>query len=98
VVQGHVVDAVTGAGIAGASVHVLAPGATIQRATAQDIVAGAVTDGRGFFQTAPPVGRGARYSLIAAASGYTGTSGELAIPEGTAPVGTVGRIALQRSP
>lgn len=74
--QGNVVDADTKRGIEGAQVFVMRPGLSATQAAADDqvtrseIIAQAVSDGNGFYQTdvALPVGRA--YSVIVIASGY----------------------------
>jgi Trypsin-like peptidase domain/Carboxypeptidase regulatory-like domain len=76
VLQGRIVDADSGAGIAGASVLVLRPGATT---TQSNVVADAQTDGNGAFRTAPPVPRGATYPVVIQARGYRTVSGTVGI-------------------
>lgn len=75
-VQGNVVDADTRRGVQGAQVFIMKPGVSASQAAADDqvtrseIIAQAVTDGNGLYQTdvALPVGRA--YSVIIIARGY----------------------------
>ncbi len=96
IVQGRVVDAATGAGIQGASVFILRPGASPDSATKQDVIAGAVTDGNGLFQIKPPIRRGATYPVVILASGYPPVAGNLDVPAGAPDVISVGTVQLQR--
>jgi Zn-dependent metalloprotease len=74
--QGTVVDADTRRGVQGAQVFIMKPGLSATQAaeddqvTRSEIIASAVTDGNGFYQTdvSLPVGRA--YSAIIIASGY----------------------------
>lgn len=74
--QGTVSDSDTGRGVRGAQVFIMKPGISATQAaeddqvTRSEIVASAVTDGNGFYQTdvALPIGR--TYSAIIIASGY----------------------------
>ena len=76
VLQGRIVDADSGAGIAGASVLILRPGSTTPQS---NVVAEAQTDGNGAFRTTPPVPRGARYPVVIQARGYRTVSGTVGI-------------------
>ncbi len=96
VVQGRIVDAATGAGIQGAGVFVLRPGASPDSATKQDVIASAVTDGNGFFQVKPAVKAGAAYPVVIMASGYPPVAGTLDVPAAAPDVLSVGTVQLQR--
>jgi len=76
VLQGRVVDADSGAGIAGASAIILRPGSS---AAQRDVVAEAQTDGSGAFRTRPPVAKGATYPVVIQARGYRPVSGTVEI-------------------
>ena len=94
--QGRIIDAATGAGIQGAGVFVLRPGASPESATKQDIIASAVTDGNGFFQVKPAVKAGAAYTVVIMASGYPPVAGTFDIPAAAPDVLSVGTVQLQR--
>jgi hypothetical protein len=90
------VDAATGAGITGAGVFILRPGASPRTAVKEDILSSAYTDGNGRFQTGPPIPRGATYPVVFMANGYQGVSGNLELaPSGPEAV-SVGTVQLQR--
>lgn len=75
-IQGNVLNADTNRGIPGASVYIMKPGISASQAAADDqvtrseVIAVALTDGNGFYQSdvAIPVGRA--YSVIVIASGF----------------------------
>jgi hypothetical protein len=96
VLQGRVVDAVTGAGIAGAGVFVLKPGVSPRTAGADDVLSSAIADGNGLFETRPAVSRGATYPVVILASGYQGVAGNLELAPDGPDVMSVGTILLQR--
>jgi S1-C subfamily serine protease len=96
VIQGRIVDASTGAGIQGAGVFVLRPGASPDSATKQDVIASGVTDGNGLFQIKPPVRRGATYPIVILASGYSPVAGTLDVPAAASDVISAGTVQLQR--
>lgn len=79
VVQGRVVDADSGAGIAGGLVVIFRPGTNLRAARESDVVASGQTDGNGAFRTNPPVPKGATYPSAALAKGYAPASGQLGI-------------------
>jgi hypothetical protein len=95
-VQGRVVDAVTGAGIVGAGVYLLKPGASMRVPAAEDALATATADGTGLFQTKPPVSRGAVYPVVIMAGGYQRVSGTLDLAPSGPDVVSIGTIQLQR--
>lgn len=95
-IQGRVVDAGTGAGISGAGVFVLRPGASPWAAVKEDILSSAYTDGTGQFQTRPPVPRGATYPVVIMVSGYQGVAGDLELAPTGSEVFSIGKIQLQR--
>ena len=76
VLQGRIVDADSGRGIAGASVVILRPGTSAARANA---LAEAETDANGAFRTKPPVAKGATYPVVIEARGYRTVSGTVEI-------------------
>jgi hypothetical protein len=96
VLQGRVVDAMTGAGIAGAGVFVLKPGVSPRTASTDDVLASATADGNGLFETKPAVSRGAIYPVVILANGYQGVAGTLELPPNGPDVMSVGTIQLQR--
>jgi S1-C subfamily serine protease len=100
--QGRVVDAATGVGIAGAGVWVLNPGAGVSQPTPRDVAAWATTDATGIFQAAPPVLRGASYPLIVAAQGFQKLSGFVDLtnrpPVAGGQVTSIGTMSLTRQP
>lgn len=96
VLQGRVIDGATGLGIAGAGVWVLVPGASLEDPSSKQVVANAVTDGNGVFQTRPPVSRGASYPIIVYAVGYGRVAGYVEAPARGSEVASVGTITLQR--
>lgn len=75
-VQGHIVNADTGRGIAGAQLFILKPGLTAAAAAADGNVADdevltyGTTDGQGNYRTGAPVTRGKTYSVVIIAGGY----------------------------
>lgn len=103
VLQGRVVDGATGAGVPGAGVWILTPGASPEDPTSKQIAASAVTDGNGVFQTRPPVLRGAAYPIVVFANGYGRVAGFVEIPlkgpqgaSGNSEVAPLGTITLYR--
>jgi S1-C subfamily serine protease len=76
VLQGRVVDADSGAGVPGASVFILRPGAAMAKS---NVLAEAQTDRNGIFRTKPPVAKGATYPVVIEARGYRTVSGTLEI-------------------
>jgi hypothetical protein len=91
--QGRVVDAGTGAAIGGASVYMFKPGLNPRQATRDDVLASALTDGNGLFQTRPPVPRGVTYPFGVWANGYAPTLGYVELPaDGAEPL----QVKLQR--
>jgi len=96
ILQGRVIDGATGSGIAGAGVWVLVPGASLEDPSSKQVVANAVTDGNGVFQTRPPVSRGASYPIIVYAVGYGRVAGYVEAPARGSEVASVGTITLQR--
>lgn len=92
--QGRIVDAGTGTGIAGAAFYLLRPGTSLRSATKGDVVASGVTNGNGLFQTQPPVPRGPTYPWIILANGFVRLNGTLTFAaSGPGPTVT---IKLQR--
>ncbi len=75
-VAGHVTDADTARGIAGAQIFILKPGMTASTAasdneiTDDEVLTSGATDSRGSYQTTDPVARGRTYSVVIIASGY----------------------------
>lgn len=75
-VQGNIVDADTRRGIRGAQVFIMKPGLSATDAAADDqvtrseIIAQAVSDANGFYQTDVALPDGRAYSVIVIASGY----------------------------
>ncbi len=101
--QGRIVDASSGTGVAGVGIWVLTPGTSFQEATDASVVASALTDGNGFFQARPAVTRGFTYPIVVLASGYRKLTGFVEVPTRSpqgAPaltdVAAVGTIALSR--
>ncbi len=75
VLQGTIVDADTQHGIPNAVLGVLKPGVTFQKysdsgSDASLIVAIATTDVKGFYQTAPPLTPGNKFTLLWSADNY----------------------------
>ncbi len=95
-VQGRVVDAATGAPIVGAGFFIFKPGVDPRAATRDDILAAAVTDGNGLFQSRPPIRRGASYPLAILVNGYQPVFATLEVAAAGGDVVAVGNIQLQR--
>jgi S1-C subfamily serine protease len=96
VLRGRVIDAGNGAPIAGAGIFVFKPGIDPRSASREDILAGAVTDGTGLFQTRPPIRRGASYPVAILANGYPPLLATLELPPTGADVAALGVIELER--
>jgi hypothetical protein len=103
IVQGRVIDSATSAGVAGATLWILAPGVKPDEVQAKDVVAWATTDGQGVFRTNQAVAAGNAYPLIVAAAGYKKLVGyvELVRPLARTTVAagdlySIGSIMLQR--
>jgi S1-C subfamily serine protease len=96
VVQGRVVDAANGAPITGAGFFIFKPGVNPRSATREDLLASAVTDANGLFQTRPPVRRGTSYPVAVAANGFPPLFATLELPAAGGDVVAVGNIQLQR--
>jgi hypothetical protein len=94
--RGRIVDASTGAGIEGAGIFILRPGASPRTATKQDIIAGAIADGNGLYEVSPRVRTGATYPVAILATGYEPVTGTLEVPAGAPEVFTVRPVQLQR--
>ncbi|MGC9356658.1 MAG: trypsin-like peptidase domain-containing protein [Anaerolineae bacterium] len=77
-IQGYVLDADTGRGIAGALYVVLEPGITVNAwdGSEDEIYTTAETDTNGYFELPLPLVRGERYSLIVWAEGYQPAGGD----------------------
>jgi hypothetical protein len=103
VLQGRIVDASLGIGVAGASIWVLAPGTAFDEATNASVVASGLTDGAGAFAARPAIMRGFTYPIIVLAGGYRRLTGFVDVPvrppqgaPGAAQTATAGTIALAR--
>jgi len=96
VIQGTIVDADSGSGIAGATFALLRPGVSPGAASEQDVVAQGQADGRGFFQTSPGVSRGPQYPVVVLAKGYQPIGGMLPVESGGPDVIQLKPITLQR--
>jgi S1-C subfamily serine protease len=96
VVQGRVVDAATGAPIVGAGFFIFKQGVNPRAATRDDVLAAAVTDGNGLFQSRPPIRRGASYPVAILANGYQPVFASLEVAPASGDVVAVGNIQLQR--
>jgi hypothetical protein len=94
-IVGKVVDAATGAPISGAGIFVFREGVNPRTATRDDILAGAVTDANGLFQT-QPVKRGTSYPVVILASGYTPILATLEVPPTGRDVIDIGVVEVQR--
>jgi hypothetical protein len=72
--QGQIVDADTEEGIANAAILILKPGTTLDDISQDNLqsltVAAALTDGEGFYITAPPIPAGDTYTVVVLANGY----------------------------
>jgi S1-C subfamily serine protease len=79
-VQGRVVDAASNAPIGGVNVYLFKAGVNLRQTTRDDVLASAVTDGNGLFQTRPPVPRGAAYPFGIWANGYAPILGSIELP------------------
>lgn len=98
VLQGRVVNADSGAGILGAAVAVLRPGASFSSLKNGDILAEGQTDGNGAFQTGPPVPKGATYPVGVFAKGYQPIVGTFQITSDSPDVIVLKPIGLRQAP
>jgi S1-C subfamily serine protease len=97
VLQGRVVNADSGAGIQGAVVAVLRPGASFSSLQNGDILAEGQTDGNGAFQTGPPVPKGATYPVGVFAKGYQPIAGTFQITSESPDVIVLKPIGLRQA-
>lgn len=77
-IQGHIIDADTGRGIAGALYVVLHPGVTVQGwdGSQEQVYTWAQTDANGYFELPLALERGQRYSVIVWAQSYLPATGD----------------------
>ncbi len=72
--QGQIVDADTGDGVPNAAILILKPGTSLDDITQNNLqsltIAAGITDGGGFYITAPPIPAGDTYTVVVLADGY----------------------------
>ena len=96
VIRGRVVDADNRAGIPGALVVVLRPGTSPYAITRADILAMGRADVTGYFQTNPPVSKGATYPVVVASNGYQPTIATIEISDRDPDVITLRPVVLRQ--